>query len=264
MLVQTNTNAVGKKISTKAVGSDNREDITLQYKYAEGSIEERIAFGGGSNTEVQEDVFLNLSADSVTMDKPVQAVLTLTKKSSEKRTVRVNLSAQFVHYTGRGRQQLSSVVQNVVLDSETKSVVLTINPNEYQNSLNANRTILFRAFVSVNETKQVGFTSRAFEFSEPPINFAVSQKVKLGQTAKVTVKFVNPLSIPLTRAILSIEGQNLTKVQRFSIESVPAKGAVQQEVEIQGWAVGKNWLIATFECDQLTDIEDHAEVVTEK
>ena len=38
ILVQTNTNAVGKKISTKAVGSDNREDITLQYKYAEGCV----------------------------------------------------------------------------------------------------------------------------------------------------------------------------------------------------------------------------------
>ena len=44
---------VGKFISTKAVGSRSREDVTLEYKHAEGSIEERItfsSFGGGSVT----------------------------------------------------------------------------------------------------------------------------------------------------------------------------------------------------------------------
>ena len=43
---------VGKFISTKAVGSNSRNDVTLEYKHSEGSIEERIAFSsiGGSVT----------------------------------------------------------------------------------------------------------------------------------------------------------------------------------------------------------------------
>ena len=36
-------NSVGKSMSTKAVGSNAREDVTIQYKYKEGSDEERAA-----------------------------------------------------------------------------------------------------------------------------------------------------------------------------------------------------------------------------
>ena len=39
-----NTRLVGKYISTKMVGSDEREDLTHLYKYAEGSPQERKAF----------------------------------------------------------------------------------------------------------------------------------------------------------------------------------------------------------------------------
>jgi len=36
------TSAVGMKISTKAVGSNARQDVTLDYKYAEGRALENI------------------------------------------------------------------------------------------------------------------------------------------------------------------------------------------------------------------------------
>ncbi|XP_032833350.2 coagulation factor XIII A chain-like [Petromyzon marinus] len=49
--VYTDTSVIGKDISTKAVGSMRREDITLQYKFPEGSREERdtmaLALAGG-------------------------------------------------------------------------------------------------------------------------------------------------------------------------------------------------------------------------
>jgi hypothetical protein len=40
-------NCVGKCISTKAVGSNEREDITNTYKFTEGEWQKRL--GGGSN-----------------------------------------------------------------------------------------------------------------------------------------------------------------------------------------------------------------------
>ena len=35
-VIYVDTKCIGKMISTKAVGSDKREDITLQYKHPEG------------------------------------------------------------------------------------------------------------------------------------------------------------------------------------------------------------------------------------
>ncbi len=45
-LARVNSTHVGKNISTKAVGSDARQDITLEYKFAEGSTSERAALLG--------------------------------------------------------------------------------------------------------------------------------------------------------------------------------------------------------------------------
>jgi len=46
VLSSVNTSHVGKKISCKAVGSGARQDLTLDYKFPEGSVEERAALLG--------------------------------------------------------------------------------------------------------------------------------------------------------------------------------------------------------------------------
>ena len=46
VLSSVNTSHVGKWISTKAVGGDRRHDLTDEYKFQEGSSEERAALLG--------------------------------------------------------------------------------------------------------------------------------------------------------------------------------------------------------------------------
>ena len=46
-LTRVNSTHVGKRISTKAVGGNARDDVTLDYKFAEGSTSERAALLGG-------------------------------------------------------------------------------------------------------------------------------------------------------------------------------------------------------------------------
>ncbi len=48
IVMGSDTKAVGTHISTKAVGLNTREDITLHYKYREGSAAERAALKGNS------------------------------------------------------------------------------------------------------------------------------------------------------------------------------------------------------------------------
>ena len=55
-LMFSDTTQVGKNISTKAVGAFQREDVTLAYKYAEGTAEERAALGAGSDPSAVESV----------------------------------------------------------------------------------------------------------------------------------------------------------------------------------------------------------------
>ena len=50
----THTHKVGKSISTKAVGTKKREDITNRYKYKEGTLAERAALGAKGSGKVGE------------------------------------------------------------------------------------------------------------------------------------------------------------------------------------------------------------------
>jgi hypothetical protein len=49
-LVEVNTTHVGKQMSTKAIGSSDRHDVTDQYKFEEGSSSERAALLGKDQT----------------------------------------------------------------------------------------------------------------------------------------------------------------------------------------------------------------------
>ena len=85
----SDTTHVGKSISTKAVGTIWREDITLAYKYAEGTAEERAALAGGSTpgpSAAEQSVQFSVKfskevyniGDTITMDVTSTAKKALT------------------------------------------------------------------------------------------------------------------------------------------------------------------------------------------
>uniref|UniRef100_A0A3P9JXS2 Protein-glutamine gamma-glutamyltransferase K n=1 Tax=Oryzias latipes TaxID=8090 RepID=A0A3P9JXS2_ORYLA len=63
----TEKKVVGCNISTKAVGSDERYDITHMYKYAEGSEEERVAVETACSYGSKPDTYESPTAKDVTM-----------------------------------------------------------------------------------------------------------------------------------------------------------------------------------------------------
>ena len=102
-VAQSNTYRVGKFISTKAVGSVDREDITLQYKYPEGSPEERAALQRDNiaDTIPTGDVDINIiSATDVFIGEELRAGLVLSSRASEPRSVDYVIRLSPVSYIG--------------------------------------------------------------------------------------------------------------------------------------------------------------------
>ncbi|XP_072423623.1 protein-glutamine gamma-glutamyltransferase K-like [Chiloscyllium punctatum] len=108
--VHVEKKVVGHKISTKAVGSDEREDITDSYKYPEGTDEERIAVvtacrhGSRPETYGDEcacDVDVTVSTeDGVIMGQDFTVTISLTNTSSECRSLTLLVQAVVMYYTG--------------------------------------------------------------------------------------------------------------------------------------------------------------------
>ena len=102
-LAHSNTYRIGKNISTKAVGSAEREDITSQYKYPEGSLEERAALerDDADETAPLGDVGVNvISATDVFIGQELRAALVLNSRASAPRTVDYVIHLSPVSYIG--------------------------------------------------------------------------------------------------------------------------------------------------------------------
>ena len=82
----SNTTTVGKHISTKEVGSNNREDITLQYKYPEGSAAERASLKKSAAKPDKDNMFsfsASLASGGELGSNMLFSVTVVTNKTTE-------------------------------------------------------------------------------------------------------------------------------------------------------------------------------------
>ena len=114
----SDTRYIGKKISTKALESEEREDITLHYKYAEGSHQERAALQSGPEKDGSEtsDIEVDIETPSdVMIGSPMEAKVVLKSTAGAKRFVELTIQVSAVSYIGAlGKQVFSkSTVETV-------------------------------------------------------------------------------------------------------------------------------------------------------
>ena len=122
----SDTTQVGKNISTKAVGVVRREDITLTYKYAEGTAEERAALTGGSAPSGAESVHFSVkfSKEIYNIGETIVMEVTSTAKQALKSGNNIALKHLLKHlfnhsnlivdfYLSLGPVSVSVVVEHV-------------------------------------------------------------------------------------------------------------------------------------------------------
>ena len=97
IVIGSNTTRVGSLIATKKMGEDELEDITLEYKFEEGTVEERAT----AVTQVPSDVQYTLIPEhNVDVGKSCTFVLTMKTTSFESMTVQLVMKANPVTYIG--------------------------------------------------------------------------------------------------------------------------------------------------------------------
>ncbi|KAG9345116.1 hypothetical protein JZ751_009659 [Albula glossodonta] len=174
--VREQRHTVGQNISTKAVGQDAREDITLQYKYPEAQIvfprvaevqcvfrwhagspeEKRVAekafaiqsAAGPSQETRQLDV--NLQCFGPTrLGSPVSVPICLTNLASHPLTLNVTVAAQLQSYIGKTVATVKAAKQEVTIQAgESTDIPMELTPAEYLPKLSqVNDEVLLRITV---------------------------------------------------------------------------------------------------------------------
>uniref|UniRef100_A0A8C0JFQ9 protein-glutamine gamma-glutamyltransferase n=1 Tax=Chelonoidis abingdonii TaxID=106734 RepID=A0A8C0JFQ9_CHEAB len=223
--VYCDTERIGKAISTKAVGSNSRVDVTNNYKYPEGSHEEREVYkkacakARGSNlTERLSEAPNEGSSETVrkpevsgvfklveppVFGKDINLILILTNLSSEYKPVKVNLSASTILL----------ILSKYVCISE-KQIQLKISYAQYEKSLTDAKKILVTALCEVMHTQEAKMlVEKTITLETPTIFIKVLTPVVKTQPFALQVVIANHLYEPVTECVLTVEGSRLLKEQ---------------------------------------------------
>ncbi|XP_006008136.1 protein-glutamine gamma-glutamyltransferase K [Latimeria chalumnae] len=263
---------VGHNISTKAVGSEERLDITNLYKYPEGSEEERLSvktackFGNKSKMsiekEVEEDVVVEVEiTGNDLIGSNIIARATVTNRGNNVCNICLFMRAAMTFYTGVYKNEIKNMKEEVTLEpAEVKEVKMTIKYDEYDDYLEDQACIMFTLMGLVSETKQIITKQRDYRLRTPDLMLKVHGEVVKGKESKVVISFVNPLPKVLKNVVIHLEGPGLQKRKTISVGEVAKQGLMTiTEIFIPSKA-GCRKLIANLDCHQLTQVHGVVEV----
>lgn len=269
------TKSVGRFISTKAVGSNERHDITHQYKYPEGSKEERQVFekaqhhsklqqrGKEPGLHLKIIVPKNMMVGS---DFDVQAVL--TNNCLETRTCTFLFFAKAVGYNGRqGTKKCGTTSDRVEVPSgEERSLSLSVDYDHYGSLISPDRLIHLTAIAIDKKNADYQIAEQTIVLDEPDLEIKLLGEATVNQTVVAELSLLNPLPELLQDCSFTVEGPGLIgrKPVKARIGDVGPIQEAKTSIEFSPTRAGSSVLLVNFDSDKLKNISSFIYVVVKK
>ncbi|XP_016071279.1 PREDICTED: protein-glutamine gamma-glutamyltransferase 6 isoform X1 [Miniopterus natalensis] len=283
--VYSDTKKIGRCISTKAVGSDSRVDITGLYKYPEGSRKERQVYSkavrklfgveasgrrarvrrGGGRGLWRDDLLEPATKPSIAgkfkvLEPPMvghdlKLALCLTNLSSRAQRLRVNLSSATILYTRRPVAEILHESRAVRLGpEEEKKIPITISYSQYKEGLTEDKKILMAAMCLV--TKGDKLLVEKDITLEDFITIKVLGPAMVGVAVVVEVMVVNPLLERAEDCMLMVEGSGLLQGQlSINVPSLEPQERALVQFNITPSKSGPRQLQVDFVSPHFSDIK---------
>uniref|UniRef100_UPI0037E92BCB protein-glutamine gamma-glutamyltransferase K-like n=1 Tax=Semicossyphus pulcher TaxID=241346 RepID=UPI0037E92BCB len=268
--------AVGHYISTKAVGSDARMDITHLYKHPEGSEQERIAVetacSYGSKAEAYssptaEDVSVEVRMDGEGPQMGTDAELTFVLKnsSSEERKVVLHSQVAVMYYTGVHKATVRRDRTDVdLLPNEEKMLEWTLEYSDYKDQLIDQAALMLTLSGRVKETQQVLATQFSFRLRSPELIVKPVGKAVVGEKMSAEISFTNPLPQVLKNVIFHLEGLGLLNARKIHYGDIGSRASVSLIEHFVPSLSGKRKLLVSLGCQQLTQVYGESDITVEE
>ncbi|KAJ8302755.1 hypothetical protein KUTeg_019151 [Tegillarca granosa] len=226
---------IGCYISTKAVNTISREDVTLSYKNKEGSQEFREAIEKANklcchkSTEVNQPSLADVDfkfVGEITKSGDINISLSLHNTSTDARVVDSYICVVSTKYTAVPSGDIKDTTATDVLEPQSDGEVkLNLKGSEYLPSIDPDSS------------------------------------AQIGKPFDVIVKLVNPLSIPLTGGYINLEGPGMQKPQALKVKkSIAPSEEIRETIQVKPRRAGRREVIASFQCKQLCDVTGVVEV----
>ncbi|XP_059384633.1 protein-glutamine gamma-glutamyltransferase K-like [Carassius carassius] len=250
-VVHVEKNAVGHCISTKAVGSDKRFDITHLYKHPRGTEEDRIALETAIRHVSKQCTYPLPCAEDVTVKVTMQgdgpcvgknAMLSIVLKNKCNSPLTVTLYCQVAatYYTGVH----NALVRKSQMNIEMKAC-------EGKSALYCKRKIA--------TVIKVYFRLRTPDLLISPVCDAV-----VGHEVPVKITFQNPLSCSLKNVIFRIEGLGLNHARIVKYGDIAGLAKVNLTETFVPVRHGTHKILASLDCSQLNQVHGVANITVKQ
>ncbi|XP_062987438.1 protein-glutamine gamma-glutamyltransferase E-like [Elgaria multicarinata webbii] len=257
-------NYIGRALSMKAVGSDNRLDVTDNYKYPEGSAKEREVFKKAQAKLKQkktEPVKANVTgkfkvASPPEVGKDVNLFLVLRSFASQYQRLNVQMTISSIVYNRRASHVIWKKSFPVTLGhDEEQAFPVQISYSDYKRLLTPDNMIQATA-LCCSPDGSLALVQRVIVLDNPVVFMKVLGEVKVGQEVQIEVSFTNPLEEELNNCVLRVEGSDLVMDKlKIKVPPLKAKETFRINLDITPSRVGTKHLLIHFSCDKFYNIK---------
>ncbi|XP_073239325.1 coagulation factor XIII A chain-like [Porites lutea] len=270
--IRVDKKCIGKLISTKAVGSDDREDITHEYKHPEGSIAERRAvelaykFSSRKDQAIYglpaEDIKFTFDLpEDVPIGKDVSVALKMKNTTYQSRTVKGKMTAVIGFYTGIPCKDLKEEEFDMILEPrKEKAFILEIPSALYLDKCEADGGLKIYVKATVKENGQRFASYDIIEFQKPDMEIEVTRgKPRIGNDIEVKLSFENPLPLNITGGKWYIETSGANPKSKIIPNSATVSEGreVQTSFKITPYRAGLCQVCATFRSDVISGVRGY-------
>uniref|UniRef100_A0AAQ5ZRG8 Protein-glutamine gamma-glutamyltransferase 2 n=1 Tax=Amphiprion ocellaris TaxID=80972 RepID=A0AAQ5ZRG8_AMPOC len=268
------TKSVGRFISTKAVGSDDRHDITHQYKYPEGSKEERQVYEKAQHHNklqqrgAEPGLHLKIKlADNMIVGSDFEVFAVLTNNHMKARTCNFLFFARAVGYNGKLGDGCGFASDKVEVPSgEGERLSLKLDYDSYGAAITSDRLIQLSAITVDKQTIDFCKAEKTIVLDEPQLEIKLLGEATLNQKVAAELTLLNPLPEPLQDCSFTIEGVGLTDSKPITAEigSVSPKQEAKASIEFTPSTAGSCVLLGNFDSNRLKNIKSFINVTVKE
>nr|XP_046236903.1 coagulation factor XIII A chain [Scatophagus argus] len=270
--VKVNQSHVGRVVLTKSPGDMTRRDITDQYKFPEGSKEERTVLEKAEeygckrekSNPSQADVDLVLPTLEVRMGDDFELSLEFINRSDQRRVVDTYISGNVVYYTGVTSSEFLFRNPTVTI-GPNKSVkeMVTVESKNYMKNLVEQANLHFIVTGKVKETGKIVTAMKVVTLHNPTLTVTVSGVGKVNEEMMATVEFTNPFTFSLDGVYIRMEGPGIMSPKFKYYSLIPRGSSLTWTEYFIPLRAGSTRMIATLDCPALRQVHGQASVTIE-
>ncbi|KAM3875941.1 protein-glutamine gamma-glutamyltransferase K-like [Diretmus argenteus] len=269
-------NTVGHFISTKAIGSDERNDITHLYKHPEGTEEERIAVETACRYGSKPEAYSSPTAEDVSIEVTMEGegprmggdpelTIVLRNSSSQHRKIILHSQVAVMYYTGVHKATAKKDRTEVeLLPSEVKTLEWTLEYKHYQDKLVDQAALMLTLSGRVSETQQLLATQFSFRLRTPDLVIKPFGEAMVGRKMAAEISFTNPLPRSLKGVIIHVEGLGLLTARKIALGDIGSHAAVSVTEHFVPTLPGPRKLLASLDCKQLTQVHGVTDITVQE